>query len=104
MNTVIRCPVCKAENAQGPACRRCKADLALLWALEERRAAALAAARRRLAAGRADEAAALAEEADRMRSGEDSRRLRAVTRLVQRDYAGAWASYREWGAAAPDVG
>ena len=23
----LRCPVCKADNTQGPACRRCKADL-----------------------------------------------------------------------------
>ena len=53
---VMRCPVCKAENAQGPACRRCKADLSLLFALEERRAWALAEARRLLAAGRVDEA------------------------------------------------
>ena len=34
----LRCPVCKAENAQGPNCRRCKADLSLLFALEDRRA------------------------------------------------------------------
>src|SRR5262249_17865113 len=33
----MRCPVCKAENAQGPACRRCKADLSLLFAVEARR-------------------------------------------------------------------
>ena len=31
---MIRCPVCKAENSQGPTCRRCKADLSLLFRLE----------------------------------------------------------------------
>ena len=37
----MRCPVCKADNAQGLQCRRCKADLALLFQLEEQRARAL---------------------------------------------------------------
>ena len=47
----MRCPVCKAENADAPQCRRCKADLSLLVALEQRRAQALtsAAARSRAA-------------------------------------------------------
>ncbi len=91
---VMRCPACKAENAQGPTCRRCKADLSLLFALEEQRARTLAEARRLLAAGRADEADALAEEADWMRSDAESRRLLALTRLMRRDFAGAWAEYR----------
>ena len=34
----MQCPVCKADNAQGPLCRRCKADLSLLFRLEARRA------------------------------------------------------------------
>ena len=96
---VMRCPVCKAENAQGPQCRRCKADLSLLFALEEQRARTLAEARRLLAAGRADEADAAAAEADWLRSDEESRRLLAVTRLMRRDFAGAWALYRTASAA-----
>jgi methylphosphotriester-DNA--protein-cysteine methyltransferase len=91
--SVLRCPVCKAENAQGQTCRRCKADLSLLFQLEEQRTRTLAEARRRLAAGRPDEADALAEEADRMRSDAESRRLRAMTRLMRREFAGAWAMY-----------
>ena len=79
---------------QGPQCRRCKADLSLLFALEERRAWTLAEARRLLAAGRPDEADALAEEADWMRGDADSRRLRALTRLMRRDFAGALALYK----------
>jgi hypothetical protein len=93
---VIRCPACRAENTQGPTCRRCKADLSLLFRLEEQRGRALAEARRLLAAGRTDEADALAEETDWLRSDAESRRLRAVTRLMRRDYAGAWAMYLAW--------
>ena len=33
----MRCPVCKADNALDPACRRCKADLALLVQVETQR-------------------------------------------------------------------
>jgi hypothetical protein len=91
---VMRCPACKAENVQGPNCRRCKADLSLLFQLEEQRAQALAKARGLLAAGRIRHADALAEEADWLRSDEESRRLRAVLRLVRRDFAGAWEGYR----------
>ena len=91
---VMRCPACKVENAQGPTCRRCKADLSLLFALEEQRARTLAEARRLLAAGRTEEANDLAEEADWMRSDAESRRMLAVTRLMRRDFAGAWAMYR----------
>ena len=29
------CPCCKANNDSGPACRRCKADLSLLFAFEK---------------------------------------------------------------------
>lgn len=27
----VRCPLCKAENTNPPTCRRCKADLGLLF-------------------------------------------------------------------------
>ena len=91
---VIRCPACKADNAVGPTCRRCKADLSLLFALEERRTWALAKARRLLAAGRAAEADRLTEEANAIRGDAESQRLRALTRLMRRDFAGAWALYR----------
>lgn len=39
--SAMRCPVCKASVQQGPQCRRCKADLALLLefrAQQQRRA------------------------------------------------------------------
>ena len=91
---VMRCPVCKAENTQGPACRRCKADLSLLFQLEQQRAHALAESARLLTAGRTDEADALAEKADWMRGDEESRRMLALTRLMRRDFAGAWGCYQ----------
>jgi hypothetical protein len=94
---VMRCPVCKAENTQGPTCRRCKADLSLLFQLEDQRARTLAEARRLLSAGRADQAEERAEEADWQRCDEESRRMLALTRLLARDFAGAWALIRPAG-------
>ena len=94
---VMRCPVCKAENTQGPTCRRCKADLSLLFQMEEQRARALAESARLLTAGRTEEADALAEAVDWMRSDEDSRRMLALTRLLRQDFAAAWALHRSAG-------
>jgi hypothetical protein len=90
----MRCPVCKAENSQGPACRRCKADLSLLFALEGRRGRTLAEARAALAEGRWPEAHARAELADHLRSDEESLRLLAVAALLDRDFHQAWRCYR----------
>ena len=86
----MRCPVCKADNIEAPQCRRCKADLSLLLAVERRRARVMADAVARLTS---DPSGALtaADEADRLRRDEDSRRLLAVARLLNRDFAGALA-------------
>ncbi len=86
----IACPVCRARVESGPQCRRCKADLSLLFALEARRDAALAAARRALAVGRADEVLALARGAELLRRGADARRLIAAAHLLLRNFAAAW--------------
>jgi hypothetical protein len=90
----MRCPVCKAENVQGPQCRRCKADLGLLFALEGRRRQELEAARRCLAAGRWPHAVRHAAQAHWMQHDEESRRLLAVAHLLNRDFAAAWQAYR----------
>jgi hypothetical protein len=90
----LRCPVCRADNAGGPACRRCKADLSLLVTLEQERAAALAAARRALLRGQAAEAVRLAERAEGLRHGDDARRLLVAASLLARDYRRAWEVYR----------
>ena len=86
----MRCPVCKAENAQGPQCRRCKADLSLLFDLEDQRARALASARLALARGHGREARREAARADWLRSDGESRRLLAVAYLIERDFTRAW--------------
>jgi hypothetical protein len=91
----MRCPACKAENTEGPQCRRCRADLGLLFRLEEQRRRVLDDARASLARGRWRRALALAEGADALRRDDESARLRAVCRLMLRDFAGAWESYRE---------
>jgi hypothetical protein len=89
----ITCPVCRARVESGPQCRRCKADLSLLFALEARREAVLAAARRSLAEGHPDEALAQAQEAEQLRHGDDARRLTAVSHLLRHDFAAAWCWY-----------
>jgi hypothetical protein len=92
----MRCPVCKAENPQGPQCRRCKADLSLLFALEEQRRRTLAEARRCLRCGEWQTAVEHAQTANWLRSDEDSRQLATVARLLGRDFAGAWQCYQNW--------
>ena len=93
---LLSCPLCKAQNAQGPTCRRCKADLSMLFRLEERRAWTLAEAGRLLAAGRIAEANAWAQMADWLRSDAESLRLFALTRLLLSDFHGAWRCFRAW--------
>src|SRR3954467_3098855 len=89
---MLRCPVCKADNSQGPGCRRCKADLSLLFALEEQREHAMAAARANLADAPA-RSLREALRADHLRSDDTSRRLVAVAAIACRDFALAWRTY-----------
>jgi hypothetical protein len=90
----MRCPVCRADNATGPTCRRCRADLSLLFDVEERRRRALAVAARYASRGGGAHATRFAAEAHLLRRDEDSRRLLAIGRLMQRDFAGAWEAYQ----------
>jgi Flp pilus assembly protein TadD len=90
----LRCPVCKAENAGGPACRRCKADLSMLFALEDDRAALLARARQQVASGGAAEAVRVAARANGLHEDEESLRLLALASMLQRDHHEAWRAYR----------
>jgi hypothetical protein len=87
--------VCKAENSDGPACRRCKADLQPLFALEARRRQELAAGRRALAEARWTDALHHAATANALSSDGESRRLLAVASLMNHDYASAWRLYRQ---------
>jgi hypothetical protein len=90
----LTCPACRASNDIGPACRRCRADLSLLFALDARRAAELAAGRAALAQGDAEAAFSSAKCADGFRHGEDTARLAAAAALLKRDFAAAWKEYQ----------
>jgi hypothetical protein len=95
----MRCPVCKADNPQGPQCRRCKADLSLLFALEEQRQRTLAAAWLCLSSGEWQAAAKRANTANWLRDDDESEQLLAIARLLSRDFSGAWHCYQSWRAA-----
>jgi hypothetical protein len=90
----IRCPVCRADNEVGPACRRCKADLAPLFDLETRRARALELTAHAAAQGDGDAVLRHAREAQLLRGGDDVLRWIAVGQLMRRDFARA-AAYWE---------
>ena len=92
----IRCPLCKADNTTGPSCRRCKADLSLVFALEDQRQAALGEARAALAERYYAEAHAAALKADHLRRDEESGKLVALTALLCRDYTQAWRRWEEY--------
>ena len=86
----MRCPVCRAQVEQGPQCRRCRADLALLFRLKHQRQKALAAARGHLTRGDLRRALEFVARAHAWRPDDDSRQLLAVLHLLRRDYARAW--------------
>jgi hypothetical protein len=79
--SVLRCPVCKADNTQGPTCRRCKAELALLFELEAARQRLLAKARDLALAGRWGEFLERVLLAHGLRHDEETSRLLAAGRL-----------------------
>jgi len=97
----LACPACRASNDAGPACRRCKADLALCFAVEAQRDRALAAARFALAQGNFDAAFAHVRQAARLRRGTDADALRAVLHLLRREFASAWHEYHRTTSGAP---
>jgi hypothetical protein len=90
----LTCPACRAANDAGPACRRCKADLALCFAVERQRAATVAAARAAAAQGDLPRAFSHAGRAAALRRGDDVRQLRAALALLAGDFAGAWGASR----------
>ena len=91
----LSCPVCRAENHTGPNCRRCKADLSLLYQLEATRDRQMAEARAHLAAGRWRAARTCALAAQHLRRDEASNRLAAVTALLCGDFDSALREYQE---------
>jgi len=95
----MRCPVCRAENEAGPQCRRCRADLELLFELEAQRRCVLDAAYRCLVEGKWRRARALAEGTRALRDDAEARRLAAVAALLCRDFTSAWREFQDSAAA-----
>jgi hypothetical protein len=89
----MRCPVCRAENAEETTCRRCKADLSLLVSVEQARRAALAHAAQAAGLGDGQRTLQFAEAAHRLRADRDSWRWLAVGALLVRDFTLALACY-----------
>ncbi len=84
----VTCPCCRAGNDVGPACRRCKADLALLFAVESRREFLLSEVHR-LAGSEPRAALAKLDEAEMLRPGPELLPLRATLHLLLGDFANA---------------
>ena len=90
----MRCPVCRAENGRDETCRRCKADLALLVALEARRDRALADAAEAVSRGDGAGARDAARAAHALRADKDSARALAAAYLASRQFAEALGWYQ----------
>jgi hypothetical protein len=92
----MRCPVCRAELTSGPTCRRCRADLSLLFTLDDQRQELLRRAAAYLARGDGEKTAALADEAAAVQNEPEALRLRAAGSLLARHFPRAWDGYRAW--------
>lgn len=86
----MRCPVCQADNNEDVACRRCRADLSLLFALEELRCRCLDAAQKCLGQCQVAPALEHIRRADEVRHGPDTDRLAAVAQLLGGNFSEAW--------------
>ncbi len=91
----VPCPCCKASNETGPACRRCKADLALLFAIDADRTALVAAARQLATEKRFAESLAALDKAAQLRHGPDVLRVRAAVFLLAREFPAALRAYHD---------
>ena len=89
----MNCPVCRAENTER-ICRRCRADIGMLFDLEETRSHLLDQAeeawrsRNRFAARR------FVLDAARLRNGADTDRWLAVANLATRDFKRAFSAWK----------
>lgn len=88
----LTCPCCKAVNT-ADTCRRCKADLSLLVAVETVRGGHVVLARRFVAELRTAEALAHLDRAAALRPGDDLRPVRACVLLLAGRFADALAAY-----------
>lgn len=93
----IPCPCCKALNDKPPTCRRCKADLSLLFAIDGERNSLLDAARTFATESRYSESLAALEKAAQLRQGNDVSQARAAVLLLARNFPAALRAYHELG-------
>ena len=85
----FRCPTCRAQQELSDMCRRCKCDLRLLRAAEQAYNHHRTECLSELKNNRPISAMACARECDRLRPGEESRKLLSVCSLVAGDWATA---------------
>jgi hypothetical protein len=78
----LACPACRAENSQRT-CRRCRADLGMLWDLEARRDRLLIEAAGALRERDWARAVDLAQAVLQLRNGADAVRLIACAYLLR---------------------
>lgn len=88
----LPCPCCRAANT-ADTCRRCKADLSLLRAVEAAREQHIVVSRRFAAELRTSEALTHLAHATALRPGDDLRPLRAAVLLLAGRFADALAAY-----------
>lgn len=91
----VPCPCCKAANDAGPNCRRCKADLSLLFAIDDERTQLVARARELTVQSRFPDSLACLDRAAQLRAGDDVRRARAAVLLLARAFPAALAAYHD---------
>jgi hypothetical protein len=77
----LTCPCCRATNETAD-CRRCKADLSLLAAVEKRREYHLRIARRYAADLKTQDALSHVQSANQLRPGTDTQQLLAALLLL----------------------
>src|SRR5262245_19263000 len=84
----LACPVCRADN-DARTCRRCRADLGLLWDLEEQREECLRQASLAWRQGDIDRMKRAVDDAGRLRHGPDLASRKALAHLVAGEFAAA---------------
>lgn len=88
----LTCPCCHASNDTA-VCRRCKADLSLLVAMENRREYHVTLAKRFAAEGRYTEALRHINQATQLRPTADMTQFRAALHLLGGEFAAALRAY-----------
>lgn len=90
-STSLRCPTCRAQQEWSDTCRRCKCDLRLLRSADQAYERSRFQCLIDLRDNRPQSAIAHARECDRLRPGDESRKLLAASALLAGDWATAVA-------------